>query len=180
MNPNSHDPRHAPFAQGALSGSSAEETLRLIAGLPVPEGLEDRIDAALRSAPRRSRVFEWPAHFQPNRPWSRLAAAAAIALVVVGGGWGVYSRVEQQQAAKVVATPAPGPAAGGFSNAGAIRTPQTLNGPVLAQPADASVAAKKPMIAQGGQSKRAGRKKPGPAPAAKTANATASPEPAKN
>jgi hypothetical protein len=175
MNTNSHD----PFAQEALSGS-AEETLRLIASLPAPEGLENRLEAALRSAPRRGRVFAWPALFQPNRPWPRVAAAAAIALIVVGGGWGVYSRVERQQAAKVIVTPAPGLAAGGFSNSGAIRTPQTLNGPVLAQPVDASVAGKKPVIARGGQRKRTARKKPRPAPAAKTTNGTAAPEPAKN
>jgi len=147
MNTNPHDPSHdspldSPldsFDPGAFF-SSAEETLRLIASLPAPEGLEIRIEAALRSAPKRGRILSWPEYFQPasfniDRPWLRLAAAAAIAFVVVGGGWGVYSRVERQQAARVIVIPARGPAAGGFSNAGAIRTPQTLNGPVLAQPA---------------------------------------------
>ena len=170
MNPNSHN----SVAQGARSGS-AEETLRLIASLPAPEGLEDRIDAALRSAPRRSRVFAWPTHFQPCRPLSRLVAAAAIALVVVGGGWGVYSRVERQQAAKVFVIPAPGPAAGAFSNAGAIRTPQTLNGPVVAASADASVAGKKPLKARSRQKMKTAKKKPSPAAATRTAAAAADP-----
>jgi hypothetical protein len=61
----------------------------------------------------------------------RSAAAAAIVFVVVGGGWGVYSRVQQPQAAKVITMPARVAAPGGFSNAGAMRTPNTLNGPVV-------------------------------------------------
>ncbi len=174
MNSNPHD----PLNNGPLPGS-AEETLRLIASLPAPEGLEDRIDAALRSAPRRGRVLAWLTHLQPDRPWLRMAAAAAIAFVVVGGGWGVYFRVERQQAAKVIVIPARGPATGGFSNAGAIRTPQMLNLPVLAQPADAPVAGKKPVKTQSRKSMKATRKKPGSA-ATKTTNAAAPPDPAKN
>ena len=64
----------------------------------------------------------------------RGAAAAAIVFVVVGGGWGVYLRVQPVQAPKVIAMPRVS-AGGGFSSAGAMRTPQTLNGPVLVTPA---------------------------------------------
>jgi hypothetical protein len=102
----------------ALTG---EETLRLIANLPAPSGLEDRLHRSLREAPRKSRVLAWPA----SSNWLRSAAAAAIVLVVVGGGWGVYSRVQPGQA------PNPGavPVRGGFGGAGVVRTPVTLPGP---------------------------------------------------
>jgi hypothetical protein len=112
----------------------AEETLRLVAKLPAPEGLEERVHAALRSAPRSARILEWPTRFAAEAAWVRSAAAAAIAFVVVGGGWGIYSRV---QTAKVIVMPSHIAAPGsGFSNAGARRTPQTLNGPAVphAQP----------------------------------------------
>jgi hypothetical protein len=46
------------------------------------------------------------------------------------GGWGVYSRVQPAQSPKVIAMPQRVNTPGGFSNAGAMRTPQTLNGPV--------------------------------------------------
>jgi hypothetical protein len=117
--------------------ADADATLRLIAGIPAPEGLEDRVHAALRTAPRSARILEWPASFRTDSPWMRSAAAAAIAFVVVGGGWGVYSRV---QPGKVIAMPPHVAAPGGFSNAGAMRTPNTLNGPVLAHPANAPAA----------------------------------------
>jgi len=165
---------HDSFTQGAVPGS-AEETLLLIASLPAPNGLEDRVEAVLRSAPRGGQVLLWPKTFRPasfhiDRPWLRVAAAAAIAFVVVGGGWGVYSHVERQQAAKVIVVPARPAATGGFSNAGAIRTPQTLNGPVLAQPADASSAANRRADATG---KRSIKKKRRPTPAAKARNSAA-------
>jgi hypothetical protein len=118
----------------------ADATLRLVAGLPAPEGLEDRVHSRLRSAPRSARVIEWPSRFRVENPWMRSAAAAAIAFVVVGGGWGVYSRV---QPAKVIAMPSHLAAPGGFSNAGAMRTPQTLNRPVLAPPPAHSAGAAK-------------------------------------
>lgn len=128
MNGNSQN----PFAQ--KSGSSAEETLRLIASLPAPEGLEDRIHEALRSAPPRGLLLNWPRESLLRRDWMRAVAAAAIAFVVTGGGWGVYSRVQQGQPARMMVMPAHGAAPGSFSGAGAIRTPQTLNGPVLTHP----------------------------------------------
>jgi hypothetical protein len=73
----------------------------------------------------------------------RTAAAAAIVFVVAGGGWGVYMRVEQQnQPPKVIVMPARIPGAGGFSGAGAMRTPLTLPGPAAPQPAKVSRPAK--------------------------------------
>ena len=124
-----------------------EETLRLIASLPAPVGLEDRVHAGLLAAPRRARVLAWPAALRPGSVWMRStamrsAAAAAIVAVVAGGGWGVYSRVQQSQPPRVIAVPPHAAAQGGFSNAGAMRTPQTLNGPVLAHPVTAKPPAK--------------------------------------
>jgi hypothetical protein len=120
------------------SSSSFEETLRLLAHLPAPEGLEERVEAGLRAAPNtgKARILRWPVARRLENPWVRAAAAAAIVAVIVGGGWGVYSSVEMVQPARGIVVPqhvaAPG---GGFSNAGAMRTPQTLNGPIVAPPA---------------------------------------------
>ena len=118
--------------------AAAEESLRLVASLPAPQGLEDRVNTALQVAPRTGRVLHWPSR-RGGSAWMRgtavrAAAAAAIVFAVAGGGWGVYSRVQISQAPKVIAMPQRINAPGGFSNAGAMRTPQTLNGPVLAHP----------------------------------------------
>ena len=122
--------------------SSAESTLRLIATLPAPEGLEDRVQAALQAAPRAGRVLAWPAALRPDSDWLRSAAAAAIVLVVAGGGWGIYSHVQPGGPERGVAAPMRVVAPAGFSSAGAMRTPQTLTGPVVAHPATAQKPAK--------------------------------------
>ncbi len=126
---------------------SAEETLRLIAGLPAPEGLEARVKEALRTAPPAGRVLAWPARIRagiaPGGHWRRAAAAAAIVFAVVGGGWGVLNRAGRSAAGQAAAAPAQLPAAGGFSAAGAVRTPQTLPGPAVKQPAQKVVTKKK-------------------------------------
>ena len=95
MNTNPHNPNGKEFTPG-----SADETLRIIAGLPAPAGLEERVHAVLRAAPRRGRVLAWPEALRPQSSWMRTAAAAAIVFVVAGGGWGVYMHVEQNQPAK--------------------------------------------------------------------------------
>jgi hypothetical protein len=128
----------------ASSSSEFEATLRLLASLPAPEGLEERVQvglrAGLRAAPRRARILAWPTALRLDNTWirsslARSAAAAAIFAVVVGGGWGVYSRVQPVQPARAVTIPPHVSAQGGFSSAGAMRTPQTLNGPLVAAPA---------------------------------------------
>ena len=128
MNSNPHE----PTAIGSAS-SPAEVTLRLIASLPAPEGLAERVQTAVSTAkgaaPRRGQVLAWPRTLRPESGWMRSAAAAAIVFVVAGGGWGVYTRVEQNLPAKVIVMPARMPSAGGFTGAGAIRTPLTLPGP---------------------------------------------------
>jgi hypothetical protein len=132
---------------GGFSASGEfESTLRLIAGLPAPEGLAERVQAGLLAAPcaasgratGRARILAWPAALRLENGWlqsslARSAAAAAIAAVVAGGGWGVYSRVQFNQPQRGIALPHLA-APGGFSSAGAMRTPQTLNGPMAARP----------------------------------------------
>ncbi|HWE85813.1 MAG TPA: hypothetical protein VG267_12775 [Terracidiphilus sp.] len=114
---------------------NAEETLRLVAAVHAPEGLVERVQAGLRAAPRTSRLLHWPLALSPGM-WIysgalRGAAAAAIVCVVAGGGWRIYSHVQPASSAKVIVMPARVGASGGFSSAGAMRTPETLNGPVL-------------------------------------------------
>ena len=120
---------------------SIDETLRRLAKLPAPAGMEDRIQVGLQSvlhaAPRKTPVLAWPASTFSKQIWLqsaalRTAAAAAIVCVVLGGGWSVYSRVQPAQTAKGIVQPERVAAPGGFSNAGAMR--QTLNGPLLAHP----------------------------------------------
>jgi hypothetical protein len=140
MNPNNTVDNDPQFASAC---ADVDATLRLVASVSAPQGLEDRVHAALRSAPRRGgRILEWPSRFRTESAWMRSAAAAAICFVVVGGGWGVYSRV---QTARVIAMPS-SVEQRGFSNAGAKRTPQTLSGPVInhapgAQPAHSTAPA---------------------------------------
>jgi hypothetical protein len=119
----------------------AENTLRLIARLPAPAGLEDRVHAGLRSGPRHRKVLAWPVAEASS--WMRAAAAAAIVFVVAGGGWGIYSRVEPGQPARGIAGPRLA-APGGFTEGGAVRRPQTLVGPAVAPPATRPAAATAP------------------------------------
>lgn len=137
------------------SGNAAgnvEATLRLIATLPAPEGLEDRVNASLFAAqqpsPRKGRILAWPAVPWPGRDWMRSAAAAAIVLVIAGGGWGIYMRVRPPES---IAAPPRVAAPAGFSNAGAMRAPNTLNGPMVKQPSTAKPAQAKPAIRQTAQ-----------------------------
>jgi hypothetical protein len=127
--------------QNSISGTgpeavagSVEATMHLIARLPVPEGLEDRVIGGLRTVPRTARILHWPAALGPTGSWMRGAAAAAIVFVVAGGGWGIYTSVQPTQPARVIVMPPRAGAGGGFSSAGAMRTPQTLSGPVVANP----------------------------------------------
>ena len=110
---------------------SAEETLRLVAALPVPIGLEDRVKAGLQAAAKNGRVLHWPSSPLRGGGWMKGTAARAAAAAAI-----VYSRVQPVQSPKVIAMPQRVNSPGGFSNAGAMRTPQTLTGPVLAHPVE--------------------------------------------
>jgi hypothetical protein len=133
-----HPPQDAFANDSGNVAGDVETTLRLIATLPAPEGLEDRVNASLRtaqrSAPRTGRILAWPTTSWLGRDWMRSAAAATIVLVVAGGGWGIYTHV---QPARGIAAPPRVAAPAGFSSAGAMRTPQTLNGPVVKHPVTA-------------------------------------------
>jgi hypothetical protein len=127
-------PENAPAQINLSATGEAECTLRAIAGLPAPEGLETRVKAALQRMPAHGKaatLLDWPAG--AHSTWlhstlARSAAAAAIMCVVVGGSWGVYQHVQPRVA--TIALPHVG-ASGGFSSANAMRTPKTLDGPVL-------------------------------------------------
>jgi hypothetical protein len=130
-------------SQGPASYGPGEDTLRLIASLPAPEGLPNRVQAGLRAAPQASRILFWRSPLVPPGGWmfsglARGAAAAAIVCVVAGGGWRIYSHVLTIPAARAVLVPGPvtpmKPGGSGFSPAGAWRVPDTLVGPVLKHP----------------------------------------------
>jgi len=114
-----------------------DATLRWLARLPAPEGLEDRVIGRVAAAPRGGRLICWPRRHD-RHAWMRNAAAAAIVFVVLGGGWGVYSRVERSEAANGTAAPAPAQPARGFASAGAVRRPETIPGPMVAAPGKAA------------------------------------------
>ncbi len=121
---------------GSGPGGPGEDTLRLIAGLPAPSGLADRVRAGLHAAPRGGWVLMGRGPLRPPGGWMysslvRGLAAAAIVCVVAGGAWRIYSHV--QPAAKAVILPA-SPGGNGFSTAGSRRVPETLQGPVLVHP----------------------------------------------
>jgi hypothetical protein len=109
----------------------ADTTLRLIAGLPAPEGLAERVKDGMRpGAARRGRVLAWPISGRDGYAWLRGAAAAAIVGVVTGGAWWISAKTPAT-GGSAVATPVHVRQAGGFSNANAMHTPDTLKGPVL-------------------------------------------------
>ena len=116
--------------QAGLEGE-ADATLRLIASLPAPQGLAERVKDGMHSgAARRGRVLAWPMSGRDGYAWLRGAAAAAIVGVVAGGAWWISANAPAT-GGSAVATPVHVRQAGGFSNASAMHTPDTLKGPVL-------------------------------------------------
>jgi hypothetical protein len=130
MNPTPEDTRvsggGAPAEIPTQTAAEIDSTLRLMATVRVPAGLDERIHAALEAAPKQGRVLSWPAAAWPSS--MRAAAAAAIVVVVTGGGWGIYTRVQHLARTAAPVAPQMVQPAGGFSSAGAIRTPQTVQG----------------------------------------------------
>lgn len=129
-----------------MSEEDLDKTLHLLAQTPVPEGFKDRLHVALRKAaaeePQRGRLLAWPklgaAEAWSAQPqglgvrWMRLAAAVLIAAAVFASGWGVAWHQQASNAAAAPKAPLVRPLpAGGFSSAGAMRTPQTLQAPVV-------------------------------------------------
>src|ERR1700739_759804 len=121
--------------------TDAEKTLRVIATLPAPEGIEERVKSGLHAAPRQGSVISWPPMAANGARWTQLAAlraaaAAAIVVVVAGGAWEVYAHIRVAPEPAAVAAPEHLGGTGGLSTAGAVRKPQTLEGPVVAVPAN--------------------------------------------
>jgi hypothetical protein len=117
----------------------AEETLRLVAELPPPEELTDRVHARLQAAQiAPSRRGFW-SYWLPAQRF-QFAAAAALALAVAGSTWAVYRQHPQPGPAAQTSHPASPSAAsssqpaGGFGTAGTVRVPPTLN-PIKVPPA---------------------------------------------
>jgi hypothetical protein len=106
--------------------SDADATLRLIASLPAPEGLAERMQDGLRVGAARGggQVLAWPARRNVGLDWLRGSAAAAIVCVVAGGAWWIYASAPA--GGDAVAAPVHVRPAGGFSNAGAMHTPDTV------------------------------------------------------
>ena len=152
MTENLSNPNYAP---GQEIGREADETLRLLAGLPEPAGLKDRVHRRLALAQNAQAMPERRSFWSLWMPARRLqfAGAAVLALAVAGSMWSVYRSHPQSaggQAAGAHATPAANPAgqgsspAGGdgFHSAGAERVPPTLH-PIKVPP----VPKKKPAAA---------------------------------
>jgi hypothetical protein len=125
---------NSTIVNGKTEGwSEAEATLRLIAGVPVPEGLAERVKAGLKTVeaePAKARVLAWPARGSMQGGWLQGAAAAALLLAVAGGGWGAYRWVAPSPAMQTLPMAARPAMQGGFSAAGAMRRPETLVGPI--------------------------------------------------
>jgi hypothetical protein len=132
--------RYPSDAQRPVGHGPGEETLRLIALLPVPEGLADRVKSGLATAPEAGRILMWRGPLRPTSGWmyssfARGAAAAAIVCIVAGGGWQIYSRVQPPAPASVIATPPTlTPQGRGFSQSSAPHVPDTIVGPELKHP----------------------------------------------
>ena len=115
----------------------AEKSLRMIASLPSPIGIEDRVKARLRTAPAKAGMIGWPAANRANwtQAWyMRAAAAAAIVFVVAGGGWGVHARFRSAPEPAAEAVPQRIGGSGGFSSSGAMRTLKTVDAPKVVVP----------------------------------------------
>ena len=125
-----------------------EATLRLLAQLPPPHGLADRVHRSLAIAPDTA---------SPQRFWSlwkpahrlQFAGAAVLVTAMAASSWTILaSRHPATPAAKAVA-PAPAPQPSTFSTAGAEHRPATLKPIKVPPPPKASSApGKKPSAAK--------------------------------
>lgn len=111
----------------------AERTLRLVAELPPPSELTDRVHRRLSEAQRALPQHSFWSLWMPKQRL-QFAGAALLVTAVVGSTWGVYhGRGAKQLAGQTGASseqPVPGlassPAGGGFQPAAAEARPTTL------------------------------------------------------
>ena len=123
-----------PLDRADTTGSDAEETLRLLAKLPPPAELTERVHRRIAEAQAmsESQMYKRGGFWSLWLPAQRFqfAAAAVLAIAVAGSMWSVYHRHPGAGAAKQNPSPAPqqsAPAsASHFDNAGAVRVPPTL------------------------------------------------------
>jgi hypothetical protein len=80
--------RFDPDLQSSDLTVTGEDTLRLIASLPAPEGLADRVQSGLHHAPPTGRVLNWRGPLRPSGNWmqSTMARGAAAGSRGQGGG----------------------------------------------------------------------------------------------
>jgi hypothetical protein len=156
QHPNPSDPSRTGPSQPGLLLPDPELTLRLLAQLPPPDGLADRVHRRLQAAPL-------PASFWSQwMPMRRLqfAGAAAVVLALGFSSWTIYeNRQHATHAPAAAQSPAPqSPAAqptSGLTPAGAERHPASLK-PIKVPP----VPKKKPSAAKS----RAAKPTPNPPP----------------
>ncbi|HEU5349964.1 MAG TPA: hypothetical protein VFU55_00085 [Terracidiphilus sp.] len=155
-----------PFRQPGKVSNPAQEalaTLRAVAQMPAAKGLEERVKANLTRNLARNlaqNLAQKSAQKLPAglpdveaeldagaRGWMHSAtlrglSAAAIVLIVVGGGWGAARYGRRQATPQAVGMPRMA-APGEFSNSGAMRTPQTLTQPKVPKAKHEAQAAEK-------------------------------------
>jgi len=156
-------PHQAPDHQAVdLSASEAEHTLRLVAELPPPSELTERVHQRLSEArglqPRpRLRPGFWSFWLPAQR--LQFAGAALLVVAFASSTWSVYhTRISKPASGRpvssapggLIAPQSPGPN-GGFGSAAADRRPSTLTPikvpPVTRKKPSASHAANKPKAA---------------------------------
>lgn len=120
-------------------GLEAEETLRMVAKLPAPAGLEERVQRRLNAEPlgREVRRFSIWSLWMPGRKL-QFAAAGVLATAVAISSWSVYHGRQQaanaNAAKQAVAAPAKSTAGSGFAPANAVAVPRTI-APIRVTPA---------------------------------------------
>ena len=74
-------PTNGPLSADSRTTRAGEDTLRLIAGLPAPENLEERLKEGLRSSRQTGLMLMWPVPLRPEAGWmqSNLVRGAAAA-----------------------------------------------------------------------------------------------------
>lgn len=138
----------SPSSTYPQQSGDPEATLRLLAQLPPPNGLADRVHRSLANAPGPSAASGF---WSLWRPVHRLqfAAAAVLVTAMAASSWTILaSRHPATPATKAVA-PAPAPQPSAFSTAGAEHRPSTLKPIKVPPPPKASaVPGKKPSAAK--------------------------------
>jgi hypothetical protein len=125
--------RRNETGQGMEFGHEAEETLRLLAELPPPAELTDRVHQRLAMERNAQGMPERRGFWSLWMPARRLqfAGAAVLMMAVAGSTWSVYHQHSQASAgAPVTPVAAHGSSpdgAGGFGSAKVERKPPTLN-----------------------------------------------------